>query len=369
MPDQRVVDFDIDPTTWPAASPPAALTAAAQGGSVTLDLNDALLFTGIWTRPPVLHGFSLSDCWAWLRYYAAFSTGPALRLRDEWSTLDPHHKTVASGDLGVGVGSLVLQALLGFQRYADVLWVVNVLEPGQWQLGRVAKRGPSKSPDYVAYDNAGQVSVVECKGGQTSRAALRKSVVLGIPQKANLLAVGGQQLIHRLVVGVFIPQHACGENALVHVSDPEGDESIDLLRKHTTQEIRRAVDTIALAKEIAMFDMTETVAMLVGLGDAGSIAEAIDRDLEQRGEPIDGSLRVVRELRWSIPLVRGDEEYRGVRFTGQLPLTALAPVQAGNVDGPLIGDGVLGWVSANAHDLGSEMVSPIGATYRVDWLQ
>jgi hypothetical protein len=59
----------------------------------------ALVFAALWTRPPVRYGFSLSDCWAWLRYFPAIAVNSELRLREEWTSLDPHYKTVLSGDL------------------------------------------------------------------------------------------------------------------------------------------------------------------------------------------------------------------------------------------------------------------------------
>jgi len=97
------VDIEVLLDTWEApTTPPAALTLAAQTSPRNIDFLCALIFTALWTRPPIRYGFSLSDCWAWLRYFPAIAPTQDLRLCDAWTTLDPHHKTVLSGDFGVG---------------------------------------------------------------------------------------------------------------------------------------------------------------------------------------------------------------------------------------------------------------------------
>jgi len=73
--------------TWKApAAPPAALSAL-QASPLNIDFLSALLFTALWTRPPVRYGFSLSDCWAWLRYFPAIAPIQDLRLCEAWTTL------------------------------------------------------------------------------------------------------------------------------------------------------------------------------------------------------------------------------------------------------------------------------------------
>ena len=103
MPLDKRVDIEVLPDSWePPATPPASLTTAAQTSPATINVLCALMFTASWTRPPVRYGFSLADCWAWLRYFPAVAPTPDLRLCDEWTMLDPHQKTVLSGDFGVG---------------------------------------------------------------------------------------------------------------------------------------------------------------------------------------------------------------------------------------------------------------------------
>ena len=176
----RRVDIEVLSDSWPASTaPPSGLVAAVQSYPSQVDILASLLFLGLWPRSPVTHGFSLSDCWAWLRYFPALAATPDLRLRDEWTTLDPHHKTVLSGDFGVGFTTWFLSQVLDFVRYSDTLWVVNSLLPGRFHLAPSGKRGPTKSPDYIAEDINGDFSVLECKGGQSSRTSLRAALDRG----------------------------------------------------------------------------------------------------------------------------------------------------------------------------------------------
>ena len=80
----RRVDIEVLSDSWPASTaPPSGLVAAVQSYPSQVDILASILFLGLWPRSPVTHGFSLSDCWAWLRYFPALATTPDLRLRDE----------------------------------------------------------------------------------------------------------------------------------------------------------------------------------------------------------------------------------------------------------------------------------------------
>ena len=58
------LDVEVLMDTWKAPNMvPAALTLAAQASPLTIDFLCALIFTALWTRPPIRYGFSLSDCW------------------------------------------------------------------------------------------------------------------------------------------------------------------------------------------------------------------------------------------------------------------------------------------------------------------
>lgn len=221
----KTLQVEIDAASWPAGSAvPASLTALANAGTISVDVLQAMLYVGLMTRPPVSYGFDLSDCWAWLRYGPALKATTDLRLCDEWTTLDPHHKTILSGDFGVGFTGLLLAQALGFRKYSDTLWVVNTLGNAGFAYTSTAARGPSKSPDYIVEDGAGNLSILECKGTQTGRRALREALGRGVPQKQNLQTVGTTVIAHSLVAGLFrAPVSASRRRAICSVRSRVGE--------------------------------------------------------------------------------------------------------------------------------------------------
>ena len=325
----RRVDIEVLLDSWPASTaPPSGLTAAVESSPSHVDILASLLFLGLWTRPPVTHGFSLSDCWAWLRYFPALATTPDLRLRDEWTTLDPHHKTVLSGDFGVGFTTWFLSQVLGFVRYSDTLWVVNSLLPDRFHLRPSARRGPTKSPDYIAQDSYGDFSVLECKGGQSSRTSLKAALDRGVRQKANLDAIGGTKIRHSLVAGLFIPQFNSSESAVLMVADPSREDVQDLFSGFSKEQIARAVVGVSYAKELAMLDLPNVANSLVRAeGSDESLAAALERDRAWiRRDPrrvVDESASVERDYRWpSAVKLAEDRTAVGIRFKGSLPADA-----------------------------------------------
>ena len=376
MPNIRDLTILLDRPSWAPNQPPAALLAAERA-TFDLDLDAALVFIGIWTRPPTRNGFSLSDCWAWLRYFPAFCSGRALRLCNGWSDIDPHQKTVASDDFGVGLTTWVLHRTLGFERFADTLWVMNVLAPGQYRFRRRARRGPAKSPDYIAEDATGGVSVVECKGTQSSIQELRKAIERGLPQKENVVPRGGDALIHSLVAGAFVPQWPSEERATVIIADPEWKEVTDELKKYTADEIRASTEQVAYAKELALFELAETAGSLVGdVAEPSPPGRALDRDLQTiatRGRLIGGEkVEVVRDHFWQVPIERDGQRLVGVRFRASLELDRLAPLrqpQAQQDSRATIYETTsgMGW-KENRTAAGAHLTSPIGAEYDVEWL-
>ena len=325
----RRVDIEVLSDSWPASTtPPSGLVAAVQSSPSNVDILASLLFLGLWTRPPVTHGFSLSDCWAWLRYFPALAATPDLRLRDEWTTLDPHHKTVLSGDFGVGFTTWFLSQILGFVWYSDTLWVVNSLLPGRFHLPPSGKRGPTKSPDYIAQDIHGDFSVLECKGGQSSRTSLRAALDRGAIQKANLQAIGGTTLRHSLVAGLFVPQFNSSESAVLMVADPVWEDVRELFSRFSKEQIARAVVGVSYAKELAMLDLPNVANSLVRAeGSDESLAAALERDRAWRGRDarrlVDKAASVERDYRWpSAVKLAEDRTAVGIRFNGSLPADA-----------------------------------------------
>jgi hypothetical protein len=321
----KAIDIQVLSKTWIApANPPAALISSAQKSPQNIDVLGALIFTGLFTRPPICYGFSLADCWAWLRYFPAIAQTQDLRLCDAWTALDPHHKTVLSGDFGVGFTTWFLSRTLGFVNFSDTLWVVNTLSPGSFRLTSSARRGPKKSPDYIVEDTKGNLSVLECKGCQSSRKDLLDAIQRGMPQKANIKALGATQLQQSLVAGLFIPQFDHADSAVIVIGDPEWDEIKKRLSDFRSEEIGRAVTQVAVSKELGMLELPNTANALVHAEESErSIRNAIRRDLGWQQAPnrhiTAEGVRVRREYRWAQPARVTDKLIvSGIRFEGSL---------------------------------------------------
>lgn len=304
----------------------------ANAGPISVDVLQAMLYVGLMTRPPVSYGFDLSDCWAWLRYGPALKATSDLRLCDEWTTLDPHHKTILSGDFGVGFTGLLLAQALGFTKYSDTLWVVNTLGNTGFAYASTATRGPSKSPDYIVEDAVGNLSILECKGTQTNRKALWEALGRGVPQKQNLQAVGATIISHSLVAGLFVPQSQHGEDALFAVCDPDWEKVRGELGRFTKNEITRGITQVSAAKEIALFELPQTANSLVKARESLSLSDAVGRDLAtQRGaRRVEGpnGLSINEDYRWEEPRRLSEQLTAvGIRFRGEMPMATVTALR------------------------------------------
>ena len=250
MPMKRNVLIEVNTRSWKRKRVPAKLSAL-DGTVRQMDVELALLHTAIWTRPPNYTGFDLADCWAWLRYARAFDSGPDLRLRNEWTHIDPHQKTILSDEVGVGFTTCLFWEILDFNDYADTLSVRDVL-PDKFRLKGSKKVGPRKSPDYIARDRQGRFSILECKGTQTSVNVLEAAIRKGVSQKRNIVPVAGTKLAHSLVAGLFIPQASSNEQATVCISDPEADEHSGPISGVPAEDLTIAMTQISLAKQFAL---------------------------------------------------------------------------------------------------------------------
>lgn len=380
MPFNKRLNIEVLHSSWkPPRAVPAALATAALNSPFDADFFCALLFAALWTRPPVCYGFSLSDCWAWLRYVPAIAATQDLRLCDAWTTLDPHHKTVLSGDFGVGFTTWFLKQALDFVKFSDTLWVVNTLSPGAFRLRSSARRGPQKSPDYIAEDSSGNFSVLECKGTQSSRTALMAALDRGIPQKANVHAIGSTVLHHSLVAGLFIPQFENPDHASIVIADPEWDEVRERLSQFSRDQIGRAISQVAHAKELAMFDLPNTANTLVRAeGSEETVAQAVRRDLSWQGardrRVTKDHLVVEHDYMWSGSVrLAENSAISGVRFRGSLPFPDLERLEVmmspGEYGEQKQSDSVgKNWAVLPA-DMAVSLQSPFGATFELSVLE
>lgn len=186
-----------------------------------------LLMIGYLTTPISSTGVSLSEFWAWVRYLAAVTSDPDLRLTHSFADLDAHQKTILSDDFGVGVPMLWLSERLQFDRIVDGRYFVKKIAAsvGASQR-RTAKRGPNKSPDFVARDIHGVWHVIECKGTQSGIAYSDGQIADGKVQ-AHAINFPRTHTGQRLVTGLSIGVEDCDTSSLT-IIDPELQDPFDI---------------------------------------------------------------------------------------------------------------------------------------------
>ncbi|WP_242370648.1 hypothetical protein [Anaeromyxobacter sp. SG26] len=219
----KTLRVDVDAKSWGAGTPPPSLLGVASA-AYKVDILRVLVQIARCTAPLGGFGFDLSSYWAWLRYFPAIADGSELILRDEWSDIDPHQKTILSDDFGMGLPCTILTDALDLAFICPTTYFVDRLAtvaPAHVQLGAAGKRGPAKSPDFLGLDSAGRVHVIECKGTQR-RERLWAAMNDGIPQKRNVSVLPKKYRGEALVAGLYIPQHNGGQ-ALCCIADPHED--------------------------------------------------------------------------------------------------------------------------------------------------
>lgn len=249
--------------------------------SRSTDIDLALLHTALWTRPPRYIGCDLSDCWAWLRYQRAFDTKSNLQLREEWDDIDPHQKTVLSDEMGVGFTTQLFAEELNFLFYVDTNYVIKRFQSRFFTLRKSRKRGPSKSPDYIALDNSLRFNILECKGTQTSQAELDNALRRGVSQKKNLDAARGTRVNESLVAGLFVPTWNSKFNATIKVCDPSWEDLVNFLEQMPFNDLLIETTKIALAKHFGLMGLhsiaNALLASRTSRGGADDIPE-LDRE-------------------------------------------------------------------------------------------
>lgn len=193
-----------------------------------------LLMIGYLTTPTASTGVSLSEFWAWVRYLAAVTNEADLRLTNSFADLDAHQKTILSDDFGMGVPMLWLEDKLAFSRIVDGRYFMQRIAASvSATQRRTAKRGPNKTPDFVARDTSGIWHVVECKGTQSGTDYSQKQLGEigpppkgGIAQKRSIIfpaAHTGQRLVCGLSIGV-----ENGARSRLTIIDPEPEEPFEV---------------------------------------------------------------------------------------------------------------------------------------------
>lgn len=262
----KIINIEIDKKSWKLKKIPTSFSNYRN--VVNLSLAESLLDIGLLTRPANVFGIHLSDFWAWLRYLNAFDIGNKLKLNKNWYLLDPHQKTVSSDDFGVGFTAQYLRRYHDFITFSDTLYVLK--NSKLFKQKNKAKKGPSKSPDFICLDKNMNIHIVECKGTQSSFNVLKKLVINGISQKNNIISTGNI-IDQKLSIGIFVPQYNHSKESTILVVDPEYDDVMYDLSNFSKEELILRIKKINISKELIFSGFNN-----FGLG----ILNSIDHDFD-----------------------------------------------------------------------------------------
>ncbi len=307
---QRNLKVDVDGSTWQSGGGAPSFPSTFTSGLSTyvMNITEMLMMIGYLTTPISSTGVSLSEFWAWIRYLAAIANQADLSLTQSFSELDSHQKTILSDDFGVGVPMLWLADKLSLMQIVDGRYFVQriAVSIGATQA-RTAKRGPDKTPDFVAQDMSGKWHVIECKGTQSGSGYSQKQLGIhgppaegGVAQKLSIRFPPGHTG-QRLVCGLSIDVEG-GNGSVLRIIDPPLNEPFVL----DSAEIKFAQDAAnrgVLARALRMAGLEATAELVAALiapssqyGDAGPLVakaagrtEVEERDARSRSE-IDSAL-------------------------------------------------------------------------------
>lgn len=288
---QRRLLIDVDQSTWPAGvtMPPAFTPGQTQAD---IDISLMLLLLGYLTTPTTGAGVRMAEFWAWVRYYYAMSDHPDLRLTVDYADLDSHVKSVLSDDLGVGLSMYWLAETLQFTaccdgRYFMLRWPAAAgLPPNP-----PAKRGPFKSPDFVAMDPGGLLNVVECKGTQSGSSAragqmlhtLRSSLSGGGRIQKRTIVIPRPFRGQSLACGALIASERSQFESSLLVQDPEQSDQ-DAIPPEMEKLALDAVFRGAIAKMLRCCGMAATADVIAAPSGAGPDASPNTRRIARRAE-------------------------------------------------------------------------------------
>ena len=247
------------------------------------DVYQAFLTIGYLTSPPRYQGLSLSNYWAWLRYGVSIDPAASmLKLRDIWTDMDPHQKTILADDFGVGFTCHYLVNQQGFEDFGDTNFLIRHMIKGEASLKKSPKKkGAAKSPDFIAVDGLGRLHVLECKGTQSSRGYLKKAMDKGRDQKLNISSAKGI-FKTSMVGGLFVPLDKSREDAELVFLDPEPSEELIELGKMGRRALANGVRRVSLAKMLSAVGLWQA-ATTVFDGTTESIDPRFVRDIKSLG--------------------------------------------------------------------------------------
>jgi hypothetical protein len=320
----------IDKTTWPAPGVRPLFPKSFTSGRSFHDLNipAMLMMIGYLTTPTSSTGVSLSEFWAWVRYLAAISDDPHLSLTHSFAELDAHQKTILSDDFGMGVPILWLWDRLSLEQIVDGRYFMQKIAAavGATQR-RTAKRGPNKTPDFVARDSSGMWHVIECKGTQSGSEFSDKQLgkkgpphTGGVAQKCSITFPPGHTG-QRLVCGLSIDVQG-GTGGVLKIVDPEPKDPFEISSNqlvYADDAVNRGV--MARALRMAGFEVTaEGVASPFGRKPDARRGYSSKAESQRKHMVAERDERSRSELRDAVahPAVF-DQQFRGREIAFALP--------------------------------------------------
>ena len=255
----RTIDIEVVVDSWAhGRQVPPNLLPAYQ--SDTIDVAVVLNLIGVLTTPPLSGGASLSEMWAFVRYFFAITADADLRLTPEFQSIDAHQKTILSDDFGMGFTMHCLAQRLNLVAACDGRYFIenHLTNVGGMYHGGTAKRGLGKSPDFVAIDNANRLHVIECKGTQSSRAYRNSQLRDSARIQKTTIELPPNLSGERLAAGIYIAG-ATGDRTELRITDPERPEKY-VVRDPDPTLVRSAVVRGTLAKQLRSSGLSETAA-------------------------------------------------------------------------------------------------------------
>jgi len=265
----RKLQVEVDRTTWPIspALPAYPATFPNKVEHVDFSMPAVLLLIGILTTPSHAAGVSLSEFWAWVRYLHAISGEPDLRLTNAFADLDAHQKMILSDDFGMGVPMYWLLDRLHLGPICDGRYFIERVAASTGAVAaKTTKRGPNKSPDFVAQDVTGVWHVIECKGTQSGRVYGERQLgdagppPYGAIAQKRTITFPARYTGQRLACGLTIGVQGGYKPSRLKVIDPPGDEEFSVGDNQLTYAEDAVVRaTTAKSLRVAGFEATSSV--------------------------------------------------------------------------------------------------------------
>lgn len=345
----RTLEVQVDKTTWPAAGQEPAFPPTFPAGMSPYDLNipAMLLMIGYLTTPTSSTGVSLSEFWAWVRYLGAISNEASMSLTHSFADLDAHQKTILSDDFGMGVPVLWLCDKLALKSIVDGRYFIQKFAASVGALQqRTAKRGPNKTPDFVAQDVNGSWHVIECKGTQSGAEYSSQQLGTkgppatgGVAQKCSIRFPNGHTG-QRLACGLSIGIEG-NTKSILRIVDPEPDEPV-VIQADQLQFAEDAVTRGVMSRMLRMsgFEVAaEAIASPLGRGPEARHFKVRRAELARKAMVLERDERARRELDDSEhykPVF--DQSFVGRELTFELPRSIL--VNGKSVNRALLKQGI-----------------------------